>query len=88
MFMTVENDSRPKRQMLLTCLNECLVQSLVQYLEQEGSLQLRVVQKTTDAETGLHLVTMEQGNAKASRKQVVPILMDFLKREEETADSI
>jgi exopolyphosphatase len=80
MFMTFENGS-PKRQILLTSPDEKLVHSLVRFLENEGSLQIGAVAQTKDSDTGLYRVELEQGNAKASRKQVVPILMEFLKEE-------
>ncbi len=76
MFMTVVNDV-PIRQMILTSPDESLMQALVLFLTNEGSLKIEVSEQIKDCDTGLVIIKIEQGNAKASRKQVAPIFMDF-----------
>jgi hypothetical protein len=76
MFMTVIND-KPRRQMFITSLDPILLDSLVDYMRKDGSMQIEVINQHKDTETDLVVFQIEQGNSKASRKQVVPIFMDF-----------
>ena len=82
MFFSVDGDDTPKRQMMLASENVDLVNDLITFLMQEGSLQLQQVEETFPKGTNdmsLNVVYLEQGNARASRKQVAPILMDYFK---------
>lgn len=76
MFMTVIDD-KPRREIVLTSPDQTLVDSLVDFMRQDGSMQIEDIEKTRDTETGLVVVKLEQGNSKTSRKQVVPIFMNF-----------
>jgi len=78
MFLVIEKDI-PRRQLLLASPHEKLMKELVMYLEKQPDsiLQPTVVDIRYDSKTQLHLVQIEQGNPKASRKQLAPILMEF-----------
>ena len=86
MYFAVENET-PVRSMTLASPNCDLLEGLVAFLEQEGSLQVEKAGKITsdDENTKLYSVHLNQGNAKASRKQVVPILMEYFKQQETNA---
>ena len=79
MFMTVGGGAA-ERQIMLASPDESMLQKLVQFLQQEDTLRVGEVGWNRDDKTRLFTVSMEQGNAKASRKQVVPILMDFFRK--------
>lgn len=76
MFMTVTNDI-PTRQIVLSSPDQTLIDSLVDFMKEDGSMQIEVIDQTKDKKTGLFVVKVEQGNSKASRKQVAPIFMNF-----------
>ena len=77
MFCSVE-DETPQRQMALASPDLDLMDDLVAFLEEEGSLKVKVVDRKH--EKNLHVVYLDQGTATASRKQVVPILMEYFKK--------
>jgi exopolyphosphatase len=92
MFFSVLDDGTPRRQLVLACPNAERLNSLVSFLQEEegssssspsssSSLQLDVLErKHDDTSSNLHVVYMNQGNARASRKQVAPLLMEYFKQ--------
>lgn len=83
MFLKIEHDT-PQRELLLACPDVTLMEALVQHLQSEddGSsiLQPIILDRYWDATTSLHCVQIKQGNPKASRKQVAPVLIEFYKK--------
>jgi exopolyphosphatase len=70
----------PRRQMLVISPDESLMEELVHYLETKAPLLqplTAVMDRNYDSSTRLYWIPFEQGNIKASRKQVAPILMEF-----------
>jgi exopolyphosphatase len=74
------------RQMVLCGRNSFPLDGIVQFLKEEGTLSLQEVDDTVTAssscvavtgENGFALRLFNQGNARASRKQVAPILLQF-----------
>jgi hypothetical protein len=53
-----------------------LVEAMVNHLERTESLQLQPISASTSSEK-LTVHQFVQGNARASRKQVVPIMLDY-----------
>lgn len=76
MFLKLIDDV-PHRQLVLASPNENLIRDLLDYLDGNELLQPTVVGRSCDSLTNIQMVQIEQGNTKASRKQVAPILMDF-----------
>jgi exopolyphosphatase len=81
MFMTIQDD-KPQRQLALVAPAKETLEQLVVFLQSEGSLQIKVTTTETE-EDGWHLVYINQGNAAASRKQVVPILMEYFQQQQQ-----
>lgn len=79
MFFTAANDA-PQRQMVLIGKDSKLLESLVNFFSSDGSLQAIELSKTSKSD--LHMICLEQGNFKASRKQVAPIFMEYFKLDE------
>jgi exopolyphosphatase len=71
-------DDAPQRSMLIcgSTNNGELVEAMVNHLERTGSLQLQPISASTSSEK-LTVHQFVQGNARASRKQVVPIMLDY-----------
>eukprot|EP00980_Cylindrotheca_fusiformis_P030957 scaffold25678_cov137-Cylindrotheca_fusiformis.AAC.5 len=78
MFFSVINDTR-QRQMVLVGKDGQLLDNIVKSFTEDGFLQSRVLEKTS--KNDLHMVCLEQGNSKASRKQVAPLLMKYFKQQ-------
>jgi exopolyphosphatase len=73
----------PRRQMLVISPDESLMEELVHYLETKAPLLqplTAVMDRNYDSSSRLYWIPFEQGNIKASRKQVAPILMEFYNR--------
>ena len=90
MLSFTTNDGSMQRQLIL-CGNEhfTAMNDLVQFVQQPSSsssgssipLELsEIMEQSTEAE-GLTLYCFHQGNAKASRKQVAPLLLQFFEQE-------
>lgn len=79
MFFCVK-DETPQRQIALVCSKPDLLDSLLNFLEEEGSLNVEVVDRRHAH--NLHVVFMNQGTVTASRKQVVPILMEYFNKKD------
>ena len=68
----------PQRQLVLMAKSEESLQEAASFLKQDTTLQLEEVKRSTTSED-INLVCFKQGNPKASRKQLAPILMDYFK---------
>ena len=82
MFCTDDDDNKFKRELAFACTNKVTMDQLVKYLTEGNTtpnLQVEVVheEEVKTATTTLYIVRMKQGNVKASRKQVAPILSEF-----------
>eukprot|EP00536_Pseudo-nitzschia_multiseries_P018725 jgi/Psemu1/230075/e_gw1.2986.1.1 len=81
--------AKRRRQLALASYDKPMLDRLIRYLAVESTttpdLQVEILQreegKIPGNEETLYVVRMEQGNVKASRKQVAPILMDFFKKD-------
>mmetsp|Transcript_6535 Transcript_6535/g.18755 ORF Transcript_6535/g.18755 Transcript_6535/m.18755 type:complete len:95 (-) Transcript_6535:72-356(-) len=81
-----------RRQLALASYDKPTLDRLVDHLTTEGTttpeLEMKVLQRESAKASGrndvLHIVRMEQGNLKASRKQVAPILLDFFQKDRES----
>ena len=73
----------PRRQLAWICRSKELSKSLLKFLEEEdGTLQVKdTIEKSSCTDNDYVLVEMNQGNTKASRKQVAPIIMEFFKKQ-------
>lgn len=85
MFMSISPETgTPQRQLILSSPDKTLLNSLVEYLHKDGFLQAQVVLGGIQTREGggdenkiIYSICMEQGNPKASRKQVVPVLLSY-----------
>ena len=82
MFCTDDDDNKFKRELAFVSTNKVDMDQLVKYLTEGNTtpnLQVEVVheEEVKTATTTLYIVRMKQGNVKASRKQVAPILSEF-----------
>lgn len=72
-------DGAPSRQLAICGQNRDMIDALVSHLDADASLGIEVTREESFVVNAkdLHTVRIAQGNSKASRKQVAPILMDF-----------
>ncbi|CAJ1966076.1 unnamed protein product [Cylindrotheca closterium] len=80
MFFSFSNrageDTGPQRQLALLAKSEESLEEVADSLKQDTSLQLEEV-KRSKSNDDMYLICFKQGNPKASRKQVAPILMKY-----------
>jgi len=78
-------DGTYRRQLVLCGKDGFPIDSMVHFLLEDGSLKLAEIERqdvaVAAAANGMTIRFFEQGNAKASRKQVVPILFNFFERQ-------
>eukprot|EP00535_Pseudo-nitzschia_heimii_P000701 CAMPEP_0197181770 /NCGR_PEP_ID=MMETSP1423-20130617/5955_1 /TAXON_ID=476441 /ORGANISM="Pseudo-nitzschia heimii, Strain UNC1101" /LENGTH=446 /DNA_ID=CAMNT_0042632081 /DNA_START=75 /DNA_END=1415 /DNA_ORIENTATION=- len=88
LFNTFGTGDQRRRQIAFASYDKQILEKLIKYLTVDTTtipdLEIEVLHRQDEIEVcsndeTLHIVRMEQGNVKASRKQVAPILMDFLK---------
>jgi exopolyphosphatase len=82
----------PRRQLVLICPDKAMSESMLRFLERQGTLELDILEErttttTTDDDGLLHAVLINQGNAKASRKQVAPIFMQYFASQASSSSS-
>ena len=82
MFCTDDDDNKFKRELAFASTSKVTMDRLVKHLTEDNTtpnLQVEVVheEEVKTATTTLYIVRMKQGNVKASRKQVAPILSEF-----------
>jgi hypothetical protein len=73
-------DGMPQREILVCGTNADLVNQVNGYLLNDGSLQATKVDMPPtimQGTNGIYIAWMSQGNARASRKQVAPIVLEF-----------
>mmetsp|Transcript_27816 Transcript_27816/g.61261 ORF Transcript_27816/g.61261 Transcript_27816/m.61261 type:complete len:508 (-) Transcript_27816:257-1780(-) len=88
LMFSIFGDGQRRRQLALASYDKPTLDRLINYLTVDNAttpdLELEVLhrEEVNVGGTGeiLYLVRMEQGNVKASRKQVAPILMEFFKK--------
>mmetsp|Transcript_16432 Transcript_16432/g.37726 ORF Transcript_16432/g.37726 Transcript_16432/m.37726 type:complete len:211 (-) Transcript_16432:45-677(-) len=77
-----EEEGTPQRNILVCGSQADTARSVAQFLTQDATLKASKVQEQTEGElTWIHL---SQGNPKASRKQVVPILFRYFEQAEQS----
>jgi len=81
MFFSFSNsageDTGPQRQLALLAKSEESLEEAADFLKQQTALQLEEVKRSNFDH--MYLICFKQGNCKASRKQVAPILMNYFK---------
>jgi len=81
MFFSFSNsdgkDTGPQRQLALLAKSEESLKKVANFLKQDTALQLEEVKRSESND--MYLLGFKQGNPKASRKQVAPILMNYFK---------